>query len=329
MKLAVMIPAYNESRTIAQVVQSIPRQFDGVNAVEVVVVNDGSADDTAARAQSAGAEVVSHHVNKGLGAAFQTGLDFALRRRADILVNIDADGQFNVNDIPRLIAPLLADQADFVSANRFKQENGRIQRPANMPAIKFWGNQRIAALVSKLAGERFADVSCGFRAYSRKAMLSMNLIGRFTYTQETFLDLASKGLRIHMVPIEVKYFSERKSRMAGSVIHYGAKTATIIFKTYRDQKPFEFFGYLAAIVFGSGALLDLFILYHYASTGAFQPYRFIAFLGAYLNTIGILIFIVGLVADMLTRIRANQEKILYHLKKQDHGQNPYKARSNR
>jgi len=318
MKLTVMIPAYNEAKTIAGVVRSIPRNLEGIADVSVLVVNDGSADDTVAEATEAGATVVSHHANKGLGAAFQTGLNHALAHRADILVNIDADGQFDSNDIPRLIAPILADEADFVSANRFKTENGKIHRPPNMPGVKFWGNQRISYLVSMLAGERFPDVSCGFRAYSRKAMLSLNLAGRFTYTQETFLDLASKGLRIATIPIEVKYFKERKSRIAGSVLRYGIKTATIIFKTYRDQKPFTFFGLLALAVFGLGALLDLFILYHYATTGAFSPYRFIAFLGAYLNTIGILLFIVGLVADMLTRIRDNQEKILYHLKKQDY-----------
>ena len=196
MKLVILIPAYNEVEVIRQVINTLPKNLLGITEIIPLVVDDGSKDDTAAIAAEAGAIVVRHPYNHGLGKAFSTGLTKALELGADVLVNIDADGQFNPNDIQALLDPILSGRADFVSGDRFSKIDGSLVHPEYMSRIKFWGNQRMSALVSMLARRRFVDVSCGFRAYSREAMLRLNLTGSFTYTQESFLDLANKGLAI-------------------------------------------------------------------------------------------------------------------------------------
>ncbi len=318
MKLAVIIPAFNEEDSLASVIQSIPEAISAISTIDIVVVDDGSTDGTAEVARQAGVHVVRHVQNQGVGAAFQSGLHKALELGVDVTVNIDADGQFSPLDIPKLIQPILRDEADFVTANRFVTADGPLCKPKNMSAIKYWGNKQVSRLISLIAKESFSDVSCGFRAYSRTALLQLNLIGRFTYTQESFLDLATKGMRITSVPVDVKYFPGRKSRVAGNLPRYAIRISGIIFRTFRDHQPIRFFGLLGAIFFVLGLLLDSFVLWHFYSVGSFTPYKSVALGGIYLTSLGIIIWIVGLMADMLDRIRSNQEKILYMLKRQNY-----------
>jgi glycosyltransferase involved in cell wall biosynthesis len=163
----------------------------------VLVVNDGSTDATAQRAIEAGAKVVAHSHPMGVGAAFQTGLTHALALGADLVVTIDSDGQFDPATIPTLIQPVVEGRADFATASRFADP----RLVPDMPRIKRWGNRVMSRLVSRLIGQRFADVSCGMRCYSRRAAMSLNMVGTFTYTQEVFLNLAHKRLRMVEVPI--------------------------------------------------------------------------------------------------------------------------------
>lgn len=314
MKLIIFIPAYNEEEKIGEVVKKIPRKYQGIDQVEVLVVDDGSKDGTVKKAKEAGAVVISHYQNRGVGAAFQTGLNWAMKNKADILVNIDADGQFDSKDIEKLVKPIINNEADMVASNRF--ENGK---PGNMPPLKYWGNKRMTNLINILAGTKFKDVSSGFRAYNREAMLNMNLFGQFTYTQEVFLDLSTKGLRIAQLPVAVKYFKSRKSKVAGNLIKYASKSFWIIFRTIRDYKPLKFFGTIGAICFIIGLFFDLFLAIHYISTGQFTPYISVGFIGAYLNTMGIGVVFLGLIADMFDRMRLNQEKILYYQKSHIYG----------
>lgn len=311
MKLAIFIPALNEEEKIAQTIKSLPQKINGIEKIIKLVVDDGSTDNTSEKAKKAGAEVISHNGNKGVGSAFHTGLNWALEQKADILVNIDADGQFNPDDIEKLITPILGGKADMVASNRFAGG-----KPANMSKIKYWGNKQMNRLVSSLAGQKFEDVSSGFRAYNREAMLNLNLLGKFTYTQEVFLDLSTKGLAIVQIPTEVKYFKERKSRVAGNILRYATRTAWIIFRTIRDYKPLKFFGTLGFIIFMVGLVFDSFLLGHYLTAGKFTPYISVGFVGAYLNTLGLAVMFTGLIADMFDRVRQNQEKILYFQKKQ-------------
>jgi len=315
MRLVILIPAFNEAEMISRVIQSMPNQIDGIDFIQVLVVDDGSRDATADLARAAGATVVSHPYNQGVGKAFNTGLATALEMGADIMVNIDADGQFAPTDIPLLIKPVVDGKADFVSGDRFRTADGKLVRPDYMSKIKFWGNQRMADLIGFITGKRYDDVSCGFRAYCKEALMRLNLTGKFTYTQESFLDLANKGLVIKTIPVDVKYYPERKSRVAGSISKYMFQTAKIIFRAYRDYNPLKFFGYLGMAPFLVSLALGIFVIIHYLTTGAFSPYIFVAFAAVYLFTLGILLWVVGVLADMFVRIRLNQEQLLYAEKK--------------
>ena len=184
-----------------------------------------------------------------------------------------------------------------------------------MPRIKYWGNLWMAHLINLLSQTTYNDVSCGFRAYSREAMLWLNLSGKFTYTQESFLDFAFKGLKIKTVPVNVKYYKDRQSKVAGNLWAYMIKTMKIIIRAYRDYSPIRFFGWLGAIPFLIGLGCGIFILVHFIRTTDFTPYKFVGFAGIYLGSLAFLLWIVGLLADMFMRIRANQEQLLYYEKK--------------
>jgi len=311
MRLLVAIPCLNEAETVRQVIEAIPREMPQVDEVSVLVIDDGSTDETRAEAEGAGAFVISHGENRGVGAAFQSALQHAIRQRFDLLVNIDADNQFDPNDIPKLVAPIVSGEAHFVTASRFIDKSFT----PKMPFMKRWGNHRMSALNSRLVGRKFYDVSCGFRAYSREAMLNLNLHGEFTYTQETFIELCFKGLIIKEVPVHVRYFADRKSRVAGSLGKYAIKTSSIIFRVYRDYRPLHFFWGIGMAFFVLGIGFASILLVHYWQTGMFSGQIWSGFTGGFLGFIGFVFFVLGLIADVLGRMRRNQERMLYHLKR--------------
>lgn len=314
MKLVILIPAFNEEETISKVLQSIPLHFEGIKKIVTVVVNDGSTDRTKEIAELCGAIVVDHSRNYGVGRAFQTGLLKALEENANIMVNMDADGQFSPTDIPQLIKPILEGKAGLVVGDRFSDGEGKLKKPQYMSSIKFWGNKEMSKLISALTGQKFADVSCGFRAYSKEALLRLNLTGNFTYTQESFLDLASKGIEITTIPVSIKYFPERKSKVARNLFRYGYQTLKIIIRSYRDYKPLKFFLSLGLIFFFFGFISGVITIAHFLLTGAFTPYKFVGFISVYLVSLAFLFWIIGLFADMFVRTRLTQEQILYYEK---------------
>lgn len=304
--IAVIIPAYNEERTIAEVINAIPDFVD-----KTVVVDDCSTDKTALKSTEAGAEVISHHANLGVGAAFHSGVEHILNGGFDIMVNIDADGQFPPSDISKLIDPIIDEKADFVTASRFIDSS----YIPDMPWINHWGNRQMSRLISTLTGKRFYDVSCGFRAYSHDTLMKLNLVGWFTYTQETFLDLAFKNIRIKEVPVHVKYFKDRKSRLSGSIPRYMYRTSKIIFRTYRDYMPLRFFWGIGLFLLLFSFFFGSILLVHYIRTGVFSGQIWSGFVGGFFFINAMAFFILGLLADMFDRVRRNQEKIILQLKK--------------
>jgi glycosyltransferase involved in cell wall biosynthesis len=317
MKIVISLPALNEAATIGGVLESLPRQIEGADSVEYLVVDDGSTDATADAALSQGARVVSHGRNLGLGQAFHTAVGEALGAGGHVLVTIDADGQFDASEIPLLVEPILEGRAEVVTGSRFHEG----QRPPGMPRMKFWGNRFFAWLVNTLLGEHLRDVSCGFRAYSRDALMNLNLIGKHTYTQESLLDLLHKGMRVVEVPISVRYWPERESRVAGSLVVYGVNALKIILRTARDFKPLRFFGVIAGAVILLGVVMDLWLLSYWLESGEFSPYKFVGFTGTGLVVVGLLILGFALLADMLDRLRINQERVLYQQRKMMFGPN--------
>lgn len=311
MRLLVVSICKDESATIGDVLDKIPSQIEGIENIEKWVIDDGSLDDTTAVAQKHKAQVISDGANKRLAFRFREVLDLALTREADIMVNIDGDMQFDPTDIPKLIKPIVENKFDFVAADRFTHvEDGRPHRPANMPLGKYWGNKIGAKIVSRLSKQHFNDVTCGFRAYNRKCLLALNIDGNYTYTQESFQVLAMKKLRIKSVPVKVTYFKGRKSRVVTSQLKFIAQSAVNILRSYRDFAPLRFFGWLGLIPFVVGIVSTAFFVVHWLITESFSPFKFLGFAGAYFITLAILIWALGLVADMLSRMLNNQEKNL-------------------
>jgi glycosyltransferase involved in cell wall biosynthesis len=310
-RMAVIIPALNEAATIADVVRRCREAVPGKETL-VIVVDDGSTDNTAALAREAGAQLVAHSCNRGVGRAFRTGLAEALRSGAEVMVNIDADGQFDPARIPQLVRPILENRADFVSASRFKD-------PAlipDMPRAKIWGNRFMSRLISTIARQHFYDVSCGFRAYNREAALHLNLWGDFTYTQESFLELAIKNLRVEEVAMPIRGERETgESRVASNLWRYGWRTLLIILHSYRDYWPMHFFGWISLpfMLLGLGLLVGF--VAHRLVAGSFSPHLWMGFSGAGLLGLGTLILVTGIMGEMLKRIRLNQEALIYFQKK--------------
>lgn len=307
-RLIVALPALNEDRTLAEVLSKIPTVMAGIDSIEILVINDGSTDDTARVAERSGARVVSHPARRGVGGAFHTALRESLEANVDLLVTIDADGQFDPADIPTLIAPVLAGEADFTTASRFVD-------PAltpEMPAIKLWGNRQMSRLVSRLANQRLHDVSCGMRCYNRRSMRNLHLLGGFTYTQEVILNLSFKGMRIVEVPIAVR--GERsfgESRVANNLWRYALRSSAIIFRAYRDYRAMVLFGVLAAALMAPALLLEFFFLGHYLMTGAFSPHKWAGMTGAGLAFLSLVLFLMGMIGDMMNRQRIYLEELLY------------------
>jgi glycosyltransferase involved in cell wall biosynthesis len=312
LSLLVMLPALDEAATIADVIGRIPRKIKGIKSVEVLVIDDGSTDDTADLARGAGASVISHGVNRGVGAAIQTAFTEAIRRECDIAVNMDSDGQFDPSHIVDLIQPILASKADMATASRFKDK----ALAPKMPFSKRFGNYGMARLVSYLSGGDFADVSCGFRAYSREALLRLVLTGAFTYTQESFLVLAQKGMRIVEVPLAVRGVREHgESRVASNLFRYAIRTSAIIFGSVRDYRPGSVFGSAAAVLFVLSFAAATFFIWHRIVAGQFSPHIWAGFVSAFLFGLGMLIFALGQIALMVSRLRVVQDQQLYILRK--------------
>lgn len=308
MKLVVMIPAYNEEKTIRNVVRSIPRKLRGVKSVKVLVINDGSSDRTGQEAIKGGADhIETHSRNMGLGVAFRTGVSIALGMGADVILNMDADGQFNSNDIPKIIEPIMGNKADMVTCTRF----GKKEYEPMMPSVKKFGNRLFTKLINSLSGLKLTDTQCGFRAYSKEAALRMTLFGRFTYTQESILDLAQKGFRITEVPCIVKGQREGKSKIVSHWYSYGLKALLIIVRAIRDYHPLKFFGGIGLALFLAGGITAAALAVRFFMKQVITPYMWVIYTDVILVVVGFLMMVFALMADQTDRQRKIREEILY------------------
>lgn len=312
-KCVVIIPALNEEKTIGQVIDAVPESlFDERVKLEVVVINDGSTDQTAKIAEEHGAFVIYHASPQGVGSSFSAGIKEALRRKADYAVNIDADGQMNPKDIEKLLKPIAGGVADMVTASRFKDR----ELIPQMPKVKRWGNNRVAQVISMIVGRRYYDVSCGFRAYNRETLLRLNLRGKFTYTQETFISLANNNhIRIEEVPVEIRGEREfGKSRVASSVLRYGIRSGSIMLSAFKDYQPVRFFGGAALIFLLAGLIFESIFLGHYIMTGYFRNYLWAGLTGAFMAVTAMIFFVLMILSDTLGKLVKTGDEILYYSK---------------
>ncbi len=313
MKLIVQIPVLNEADTIAAVIRDIPRAIDGVDSVEVLIVDDGCTDDTVAIALHSGADfVVRHAGRKGLARAFQTGNDAALRLGADIIVNTDGDHQYPGSEIPRLIAPILAGAAEVVIGDR---QVGSIEHFSPLKKAL----QQVGSGVVRWASETdVPDTVSGFRALSREAALRLFVTTDFSYTVENLIQAGKKGLTVTTVPIAINPVN-RPSRLHQGNWNFIKRQAAIIARTYTTYEPLKTYSYLAAAF----ALLGLLALARAAYVFVGRRLDWFAqsqsndqalLVGGVLVVLAVFIFLIGLLADRVGGVRRLDEEQLYRLR---------------
>lgn len=309
MKLIVTIPAYNEEDSIGDVIQEIPRTIEQIDQVEILVINDGSTDNTGIVSRNAGADyIVTHKRNLGLAKTFRDGLNAALELGADIIVNTDADFQYNGTEISNLIQPILDGTADLVIGDR------QINTLGHMPRGKAWGNKLATWVTRRVTGWPIHDAQTGFRAFTRDAACKMNLTGDYTYVQETLIQAVNKDMTLVQVPIEFRR-RDGKSRLIGSLFGYASSAGKTIARSFRDYKPFTVFLSIGGIIIILGLILGSGILIHFLKTGMVTPYLPTAILTTVLIIVGLQVIVFGLLADMVLNIRILTEEILYRIKK--------------
>ncbi|MDP3718918.1 MAG: glycosyltransferase family 2 protein [Acidobacteriota bacterium] len=308
MKVVVYLPALNEAATIGAVLDGIPSRLPGIDFIRTIVVDDGSTDGTSQIAQRHGAAVVRHSRNLGTGRTFVSGVSAALRAGADIIVSMDADGQFRGEDIVRLIAPIREGRADIALCSRFADGN----LVGDMSWPKKAGNQLLTGAVSWIAGKRFTDVSCGFRAMSREAALRVDIHSDYEYIHESLLNWSRVGLTIEEVALPV--LAERpvgESRMMRSVLRYGMRSGPVLIRAARDYSPMKFFGMLSLAALVPAVLAGLFVTMHWLRTGETFPYTSLITISVGGVLLGLLLGVVALLADLIARLRFQLEEMLY------------------
>ncbi len=292
MKLIVQIPCFNEEATLATTVADIPREIPGIDVVEVLIVDDGSTDRTADAARQAGVDhIVTHRSNFGLAQAFATGLDASLKLGADLVVNTDADNQYQGADIALLVEPLLAGEADIVIGDRQTdtiEEFSWLKRQ-----LQAWGS----ALVRKLSGTEVRDAVSGFRAYTREAALQINVVSDFSYTVETVIQSGNKALAVVSVPISTNP-KTRDSRLFKSIPHFLFQQGTTLFRMYGMYRPLRLFT-IAGVVFllvGLGAIARFL---YFVLLGEGDGHVQSVVLGGTLVLLGAITLLMGLLADLV------------------------------
>lgn len=320
MKLVVFSICKDEADTIGLLLDRVPKKINGISKIETLVVSDGSNDKTVQVAKKHKAnKVIDGRIQKRLAYRFEQAIETSLKMGADIAVNIDGDLQFQPEDIPKMVQPILDEGFDFVAADRFTDpKSGLRRKPDNMPTPKYWANRMGAWIVGSLSGQKFRDVTCGFRAYNKKALLAININSNYTYTQESFQVLAVKKMNITSIPVQVTYYKDRQSRVVRSFWQFLFGSALNILRAFRDYAPMKFFGVLGTILFIPGIFMGGFVCWHWVTYDSISPYKAIGFIGIYLISAAFIVWILGLVADMFDRMLNNQEKILENTKRLRH-----------
>jgi glycosyltransferase involved in cell wall biosynthesis len=312
LKLIVQIPCFNEEETLAAVVHSIPRSILGIDAVEVLVIDDGSSDATADLARALGVEHIARNTrNQGLAASFATGLDVCLRLGADIVVNTDGDNQYCQEDIPLLIEPILRGEADIVVGDRQVRRIAHFsERKKRLQAIGSW-------TVRTLSGTAVPDAPSGFRAYSREAALRLNIVSSYSHTLETLIQAGAKRMAVTYVPVRTNP-QMRESRLFRNVWQYVQRSGATMLRAYAMYQPLKVFVGIGALIGLAGLAGVLRFLYFYAG-GSGSGHVQSLVLSAVLLIVGFQVGMIGLVADLIAANRRLMEEAVYRLKRAEIG----------
>jgi glycosyltransferase involved in cell wall biosynthesis len=311
MKLIIQIPSYNEEKTLPQTLQDLPHKVRDVDQVEWLVIDDGSTDRTAEVSRLHGAHhVVSLPRNQGLAQAFLQGLETALRLGADIIVNTDADNQYRGEDIARLVAPILAEQADIVVGDRGVATVAHFSRP------KRWLQRLGSWVVQTAAGVSIPDATSGFRALSREAALRTLVLSKYSYTLETLIQAGARQMAVTYVPVQTNP-QTRPSRLMRGLPEYLTQSAITILRTYTLYRALRIFLVLGGALIAVGTVLGLRFLYYYVTSGGAAGHIQSLILAAILLIVGFQVCLIGLMADLIGFNRKILEEILYRQRRME------------
>lgn len=306
-KLVIQIPCYNEEMTLLTTLQALPKAINGIDSIEILVINDGSDDDSAEIAKNFGANVVDIYPHRGLANAFRSGITACLNMNADIIVNTDADNQYCADDIEKLVAPILNGQSDIVIGAR---------DVLNIKEFSLFKKllQKFGSMILRLLS--FADIvdaPSGFRAYSREAALKINIFDNYTYTMETLIQAGAKGLRIQSVPIRVNP-KLRDSRLVKNIFNYVLKSMKTTIRMFIVYRPFRFFMTFACLFGLIGLILVSRFLYYYIGGFGNGHIQSLIFAAVFLIT-SVQLVIIAILGDLLSINRKLLEDIQIRLKK--------------
>ena len=314
MKLIIQIPSYNEAQALPETLRALPRAIPGIQRIEVLVVDDGSSDDTARVAREAGA----HHVVRlgrhiGLAGAFVAGLEASLAHGADIIVNTDADNQYHADDIARLVEPILAGRAEMVVGDR-----GVRTVRAFSPAKRFL--QRLGSwVIAQASGAHTPDATSGFRAITREAALRTLVLSEYSYTLETLIQAGTRRIPVEYVPVRINP-PTRPSRLMSGMGGFLANSTATILRAYTMYRPLRVFSIIGGLVFTAGLALGVrYLIYYWRGQGGGHLQSVV--LAAVLLIVGFQVLLIGLLADLIGFNRRILEEALYRLRKLEMAQN--------
>ena len=311
MKLIIQIPCYNEADTLEIALNDLPKQIDGIDEIEYLIIDDGCKDNTVEVAKNWGVHhVVSFSQNKGLAKGFMAGLDACLRNGADIIVNTDADNQYCADDIPKLIKPIIDHEADIVIG----------ERPIDDTEHFSWIKKKLqhfgSWVVRKASNTNIPDAPSGFRAFSREAAMRINVINDYTYTLETIVQAGRNRIPITSVPVRTNP-ELRESRLFHSIWGYVKKSVLTILRALMMYKPLYCFTIVAVVPSLIGLLVGIrFLVFYFTGGGGGHTQSLI--LACTLLIIGFVTFVIGMLADVISANRKILEDVQYHLKKQEY-----------
>lgn len=306
MKLIVQIPCFNEESTLLETISDIPKRIDGIDEIEILVIDDGSTDRTAQVARDFGATYVIRNTrNVGLAHSFRRGLDACLAAGADIIVNTDGDNQYCGADIPKLIRPILDGRADIVVGDR--QTSSVTHFSPTKKLLQFLGS----GVVSRLAGIDIADAVSGFRALSREAAQMINIVTTFSYTTEMVIQAGKRGIAVTSVPVRTNP-PTRPSRLFRGLFSFIRRSSVTIVRTYSMYKPMRVFFLIGALLSVVGAFPIVRFIYFYLEDGGDGHVQSLV-IGSALLSMGFLSSMIGLLADLMSVNRQLLERTLFRV----------------